>query len=322
MQLSKFAESGIPLVVSQEVISRTALSGPFNGMYAWGIRNQVGESPVWDVESSSLYWIDVRAPAVLRLHVQSCMLTRWMLPDVVGALALANGKQLILALRHRLALLDTSTDELSLLPEIEGEPDNNRLNEGKVSPSGSWFVFGSMDDSDGQKRPSGSLYRTNESGHVTRLYTGLTIANGLAWSPEGKWIYFSDSFSGQVYRALWSEEYGTLDEIKKFVHSPELCGRPDGALVNTAGNYVSAGVSAGCINVFSPDGHIVEKVVVPVRAPTMPCVGGELMDRLFVTSLVRSNWGKQRSQDGQLIELTAPWNTTKILQPAHQLGGH
>jgi hypothetical protein len=156
--------------VRHETITRTALPAPWLGMQAWSVRNQVGESPVWDDDSQRLLWIDVRAPAVLRLEPASGALTRWMLPDVVGALGLAGGSRVVLALRRRLGLLDLDSGELRLLPAVQQEPAHNRLNEGKVSPGGRWFVFGSMDDSAGPKQPTGALYRADAP--MARWWTG------------------------------------------------------------------------------------------------------------------------------------------------------
>ena len=290
-----------------ETISADALPAPFAGMFAWNIRSQVGESPVWDADSNSLFWIDVRAPAVLRLFPDTGHLTRWLLPEVVGALALAQGSQVLLALRRRLALLDTETGRLTLLPEVACEPEGNRLNEGKVSPSGKWFVFGSMDDRPNQKLASGSLYRADAGGGITRLHESLVIANGIAWSTDGESLYFSDSHAGKVWRAPWHESLGSMGRPQLFANSPEAAGRPDGALLNSAGQYVSAGVSAACLNTFTESGVLPQKTALPVRAPTMPCVGRADASRLFVTSLIRPGWAFEGNHDGKLIEMAAPF---------------
>ncbi|MDB5928726.1 MAG: Gluconolactonase family protein [Polaromonas sp.] len=292
--------------IRHETITRTALPAPYLGMHAWSVRNQVGESPVWDDDSQRLLWIDVRAPAVLRLDPASGALTRWRLPEVVGALGLAGGSQVVLALRRQLALLDLASGELRRIAVVQDEPLHNRLNEGKVSPGGRWFVFGSMDDSAGPKQPTGALYRADASGTVTRLFEGLTIANGIAWTPDGQWLYFSDSHAGTVWRAPWDENAGRMGEAAVFTRSGDAAGRPDGALVDLAGHYLSAGVSTGCLNKFSPAGKLLEKQALPLRAPTMPCLGGAGRSRLFITSLVRPTWTAPGEFDGALIELDAP----------------
>ncbi|MBG6077250.1 SMP-30/gluconolactonase/LRE family protein [Polaromonas sp. CG_9.11] len=300
------APKSIHVEVRQETITRTALPAPYLGMHAWGVRNQVGESPVWDDETRRLLWIDVRAPAVLGLDPSSGALTRWRLPEVVGALGLAGRNRVVLALKAHLAMLDLASGELRSIAVVQEEPPHNRLNEGKVSPSGRWFVFGSMDDRAGAKLPTGALYRAEANGSVSRLFEGLTIANGIAWTPDGQWLCFSDSHAGTVWRAPWDEKMGRMGAPAVFTTSDEAAGRPDGALMDRAGHYFSAGVSAGCLNQFNAAGELVHKLTLPLRAPTMPCLGGARLSRLFITSLVRPGWTAPGGFDGALIEMDAP----------------
>lgn len=273
---------------------------------AWLVGNRVGESPTWDTSTQTLIWIDVRAPEVLQLDPRSSMVTRWSLPEVVGALGLADGSDVILALKRSLALLSLDDGTLRHLVTVDEEPVGNRLNDGKVSPSGRWFVFGSMDDHPSDKQRNGALYAYEASGNVRRLFTGLTVANGIAWAADGAHLYFSDSHAGQVWKAVWDEHSGTMGEPRLFCESGELEGRPDGAAVDAAGNYWSAGVSASRLNCFDPWGGHLPGLALPCRSPTMPCFGGSRLDTLFITSLVRSTWTDgPKTCDGALLALTA-----------------
>ena len=313
----------IHVEVGHETIARTALPAPYLGMYSWHVRNQVGESPVWDEATERLLWIDVRAPAVLALHLCSGSLMRWKLPEVVGALGLADGNRVVLALKAQIAMLDLSRGELRSIAVVQDEPPHNRLNEGKVSPSGRWFVFGSMDDRAGAKLPTGALYRAEANGAVSRLFEGMTIANGIAWTADGQWLFFSDSHAGTVWRASWDESLGQAGKPTIFTTSDDAAGRPDGALLDQAGHYFSAGVSAGCLNQFNAAGELIHKMALPLRAPTMPCLGGAGLSRLFVTSLVRPAWTTLGEFDGTLIEMAAPcvalpavrWRSPSVFSP-------
>jgi sugar lactone lactonase YvrE len=266
------------------------------GLHAWRVNNRVGESPTWDAATQQLLWIDVRAPAVLRLDPRTSVVTRWDLPEVVGALGLALEGCVVLALTRRLALLDLRSGKLAAWLDISNEPTGNRLNDGKVSPSGRWFVFGSMDDRAVGKQATGALYRAGSDGSITCLHAGLAIANGIAWSPDAATIYFSDSLAGRVWCAAWNELDGTMTAPAPFCEADESFGRPDGAAIDTLGHYWSAGVSAGCLNRFAADGRHVARLALPCRAPTMPCFGGDDLGTLFVTSLVRP--GQLPNPDG------------------------
>ncbi|MFZ4285859.1 SMP-30/gluconolactonase/LRE family protein [Variovorax sp. HJSM1_2] len=287
---------------SQIHVTRRQLPPPWSDFWLWGIQSRVGESPVWDGARQRLLWIDVRGQELLRLDPGSQLLERWTLPDVVGAVAVVGDDKVILALRHQLAFFDMGSGALELLDPMAHEPFGNRLNEGKLSPAGKWFVFGSMDDRPGAKQPTGRLYKADRSGIVTALTAGLTTANGIAWSPTGAEIYFSDSYAGVIYKADWNEASGAMGARQEWAHSDEVNGRPDGALVGPGGDYLSAGVSAACLNVFNVDGLNTAKIALPLRAPTMPCVGGASASDLFITSLLRPEWSTTACLDGYLLE--------------------
>jgi sugar lactone lactonase YvrE len=276
------------------------------GLRAWRVGNRVGEAPTWDASTGTLLWIDVRDPAVLRLDPATDTVTRWMLPEVVGALGLAQDGSVVVALRRSLARLDLASGCLTPAQDVPVEPAHNRLNDGKVSPSGRWFVFGSMDDRTAGKEATGALYCARVGGRARRLADGLTVANGIAFGPDARTLYFSDSHAGRVFRASWDESSGTIGGVETFCVSDEDAGRPDGAAVDAKGDYWSAGVSAGCLNRFSPEGALVGRTPVPCRAPTMPCFGGAAYDLLFVTTLVRPGWSVgPEDLDGALLSWPA-----------------
>lgn len=272
------------------------------GLHVWRVGNRVGEAPHWDGETQSLLWIDIRAPAVHRLDPARAELTTWALPGVVGAMGPADPGCVVLALKRSLAILDLARGRMTPLQVVDGEPDHNRLNDGKVSPSGRWFVFGSMDDRAADKETSGALYVTGADGGVRRLHAGLTVANGIAFSPSADTLYFSDSAVGRVWQAPWDEAAGSMGAPSSLCSPDEAAGRPDGAAVDLEGHYWSAGVSAGCLNRFASDGRLLQRLAVPCRAPTMPCFGGPDLRDLYLTSLVRPGWSLTSDRvDGDLL---------------------
>jgi sugar lactone lactonase YvrE len=277
------------------------------GLCAWRVGNLVGEAPNWDAQTQTLLWIDVRAPSVLRLDPATNALTRWTLPGVVGAMGLAAPGSVVLALQHTLALLELRSGRLSTLFSVDREPALNRLNDGKVSPSGRWFVFGSMDDRPSDKQPKGALYAAAAASvNVRLLHEGLTVANGIAFSPDAATIYFSDSHLGRVWHAPWNEDTGAMGQPELLCSPDEVAGRPDGAAVDSDGDYWSAGVSAGVVNRFTPEGALRARIELPCRAPTMPCFGGPEGTDMYVTSLVRHGWtDASRGLDGSLIRFAS-----------------
>ena len=268
---------------------------------AYGVGNRVGESPVWDARRAVLWWIDVRAPAILRLDPRRDEVERFTMPEVVGAICLRSDGSLGVALARSVAVLDPEAAQLRAFAEVEHGRSANRLNDGKVSPGGSWWLVGSMDDTPGEKRTSGALYCIGRGASVSRLFDGLCVANGIAWNLAGTRLYWSDSFAGRIWCGHWEESTGTLSEIADFARSDEAQGRPDGAIVDADDCYVSAGVSAGRLNRFDAAGALVDWLRVPCRAPTMPCFGGD--SDLYVTSLRRDEWTPPGEHDGALLRL-------------------
>jgi sugar lactone lactonase YvrE len=270
---------------------------------SYAVGNRVGEAPCWHPIQQCLYWIDVRGQQLLRLHPYDNAVDRWDLPEVVGALALCHGTEVCLALTRRLVKLDVITGEIRNFAVVDGEPTGNRLNDGKVSPSGRWFVFGSMDDRV-QKSATGTLYCVSSNGEVRRIHSGLTVCNGIAWNAGATQIYFSDSANGLLFRAPWDEACGEMGHLAVFATLDEAAGRPDGGTVDFNNQYWSAGVSAGCINVLNTSGQIAEKIALPCRAPTMCAFGGQRGDVLYVTSLIRPQWQVAGVHDGALLAIS------------------
>lgn len=277
-------------------------------MQVWQVGADVGECPFWDEATQTLYWADVRAPALHRHAVDGAELGSWPLPEPVGAFALLqDGTRALVALASGLAILDLATGALDRLVDPEPDRPANRLNEGKVSPCGRHFVFGSMDDR-AAKEATGSLYCLSADRSLRVLARNLVVANGVAWSPDARVLYHSDSRASMIWASDWDARSGTAANRRVFASPTDAEGRPDGAAMDQEGHYWSAGVSAGCLNRFAPDGRIVQTIRLPVQAPTMPAFGGGDGGLLFVTSHRRV--ARPTAGDGSIVVLPVPQRGT------------
>ncbi len=256
-----------------------------------------GEGPCWDAASGMLYFVDIPAPALYRLDPRTKRLDRFAMPSAIGSFGLTADGRAIVALRHGVHLFDFRTGRLEFLVNPEPDTPTNRLNDGKVGPDGRFWV-GSMDDRP-EKSPIAALYRIDWDGKSTRMLDGLTVSNGLAWTPDGRTMYHSDSRQRFIQAFDYDTKTGTISNRRKLREMAEEDGRPDGAAADAEGFYWSAGVSAGCLNRIAPDGRIDRKVMLPVASPTMPCFGGDDLKTLYVTSLDTSRTGVR--QHGTLI---------------------
>jgi sugar lactone lactonase YvrE len=245
-------------------------------------RAELGECPVWSVPEQVLYWIDIRAPAMHRLDPATGENRSWALPSRVGSFALRESGGAVVALVDGFYVLDFDTGEVTFLTGPEHVP-GTRFNDGKVSPDGRFWA-GTMDEEQ-LSRPIAVLYRLDPDGGLHRMVDNLIVSNGLAWTADGRTMYHSDS-KGPI---IWAYDYdlltGAISGRRVIARSTEQLGRPDGAAVDADGFYWSAGISAGVLNKWSPDGRLVQSIPLPCSNPTAPCFGGPDLKTIFVTSL-------------------------------------
>lgn len=107
--------------------------------------------------------------------------------------------------------------------------------------------------------------------------TGLTLPNGIAFSPDESLLYIGDSGSGAVDR--WRvNPNGSLGPRKPFVRPRH--GTPDGVTCDAHGNVWIAGGRA--VEVFSPSGQLLAEVTLPGKRPAATAFGGSRSEWLFV----------------------------------------
>ncbi len=246
-------------------------------------RNTIGESPVWSAAENALYWVDILGARIHRWEPATGAQRAWPVPAAIGSIGLRASGGLVLAMRSGFHLMDLASGEIRFLHHPEPDLPTNRLNDGKVSPEGRFWA-GTMDDRP-VKEKRGHLYRLDPDHSCHRMASGVVVSNGLAWSPDGRTMYHSDSRGAAIYRYAYDSDAGTIGPRQLHVEMQPEWGRPDGAAVDAEGCYWSCGISAGRINRFAPSGELIAYVDVPVSHPTMPCFGGSDLKTLFVTSL-------------------------------------
>ncbi|MFT8243660.1 SMP-30/gluconolactonase/LRE family protein [Roseomonas sp. BN140053] len=257
-----------------------------------------GESPVWDEASGRLWWVDIQRPALHRSVPATGETESWTLPEDVGSLALCRSGAVLVALRSGVYRFEPGSGALDRIAAPEPDRPTNRLNDGKASPEGR-FLVGSMDDRADKEAVAG-LYAISPGGGCERLVDGLIISNGLAWSPDGRTLWHSDSRMQRIWTSSYDPETGRIGERHEVVVADSAVGRCDGGAVDVEGGYWSAGVGAGVLNRWLPDGTRDRVIELPVKWPTMPCFGGPGLRTLFLTSLRKEGDGPA---EGSLVEL-------------------
>jgi len=252
-------------------------------------RSSTGESPVWCALEHALYWVDIPARQVLRLDTVSSCVTSWTMPEQVACLALAGTGEFIAGMESGIFHVT-----LGVQPEAQATRlaaprfvmPGMRFNDGRCYRQGRFWAgtLGPTHVADA----IGCLYRFDaERGLSAPIVDGLLRQNGLAWSPDGRTMYLSDSHPDR--RCIWAFDFdigsGTPTRRRLFVDMRQHIGRPDGAAIDIDGCYWCAAVDGGCLLRFTPAGQLDRKVTLPVAKPSMCAFGGPNLDVLYVTTI-------------------------------------
>ncbi|MBD2677014.1 MULTISPECIES: SMP-30/gluconolactonase/LRE family protein [Nostoc] len=243
-------------------------------------RARLGEGPVWDSTKKLLYWIDIFNHRVHQLDPATGDNRFFDVGDVVGAIATAGTDRLIITLRRHLAFLNTQTGEVTPILEVEANMPNNRINDGKCDPQGR-FWFGSMS---AIENPDANLYRYDADGSLHLMETGLTISNGLGWSPDQKLFYLTDSPKQKIYVYDFNSVTGNITNRRIFVDLTHESFYPDGLTIDSQGNIWSAMWNGWCVIRFNPKGEEILRIKLPVPLITSCTFGGEDLQTLYITT--------------------------------------
>lgn len=243
----------------------------------------LGECPLWDCRTDCLLWIDILRGRIHRWSKSAGVHDLVHLDALIGSIALAGDSDLLLATSNGLYRWFDSSGEIQLLINpIEGRPV--RFNDGRVDAAGRFWVGTIALDPANYAEPLGELYRYDPDGSVHRMEEGLTISNGLDWSPDGKTLYLTDTMRRAIYAYDFDVEAGAIANRRTFVQTEEADGYPDGLVLDRRGDLWSAGFSGGVICRYDSKGRRVERVVVPVSCPTAVTFGGADYATAFITT--------------------------------------
>ena len=249
----------------------------------------LGESPLWHPVEQVLYHCDIPGHTLNRFDPASSAHAHWRFDTDVACCAPMLDGALLLAMRDGLWRFDPATGQRSALAEPPYDMATERFNDGKCDPRGRFWVGTIYEPRD---PPNAALYRFSD-GVLTRQADRITVSNGLAWSPDGRTMYWSDTQAHSVYAFDFDPASGGLSQRRVFANFAAkqpgesldaYGGRPDGAAVDVEGCYWVAMFEGQRLLRLSPDGALLREVRLPVRCPTMPCFGGANLKTLYITT--------------------------------------
>lgn len=269
----------------------------------------LGESPFWHPGQRALWWIDIPGHALHRFEPATGAHRHWDLPAEPGSIAPLPDGRLLMAMRDGLFRFDPATGQREAVAAPPYDPSRQRFNDGKADPRGGFWV-GTLDD---QRAPEAALFHWH-GGRFDRVDEGLTTCNGLAWSPDGRTQYWSDTKAHRIQAADVDPADGSLSNRRAFASFPPkpadgsldgYGGRPDGAAVDTEGCYWASMFEGQRLVRLAPDGRLLQAIPLPVRCPTMPCFGGDDLRTLYVTT------AREKRPEAELAQ--QPW-AGRVLQ--------
>ncbi|HLX48903.1 MAG TPA: SMP-30/gluconolactonase/LRE family protein [Streptosporangiaceae bacterium] len=239
----------------------------------------LAESPIWDASTQSLLWADIMAGDIHRLDPASGQDSMTSVGVPVGALATRRTGGLILAAGTGFATLNERTGELRWL-WTGGLGD--RMNDGKCDPAGR-FLGGTLTYA---RHPGAcALYRLDPAtGDVSTVLDGVTLSNGLGWSPAGDLMYYADTPSEQVDVLRYDPGTGQVSDRRMFADLHDVPGRPDGLTVDSEGCVWIAMAGGGAVRKYTPDGELDHVIGFPVSLVTSVTFGGATLADLYVTT--------------------------------------
>ena len=243
-------------------------------------RARLGECPVWQASDQKLFWVDVYNHRVHQFDPATGNDCCFDTGDVVSAIALAGTDRLLIALSDRLAWLHLPSGKVEIIHRIEfPHPVGTRLNDGKCDAQGRFWV-GSCSDQPGQ----GALYRYDPDGSLHIMETGLSIANGLAWSPDGSTFYLTDSAQHKIFAYDYLADTGIIVNRRTLIDLSAEAVEPDGLTIDIDGNLWSALWDGWCIACFAASGLELSRIQLPIPRPTSVTFGGPDLTDLYITS--------------------------------------
>lgn len=252
-------------------------------------------------EENALYWVDIPNGGLQRWNAATGHIAAWKAPQMLACMARTTAGNWVAGLETGFFQLTTHNDgslDATPLARVEHPRPDMRLNDGRCDRQGRFWA-GSMVLDMGANAAAGTLYRY-ASGHAPQaLLDGFITLNGLAFSPDGRTMYVSDSHP--LVQQIWAFDYdtdtGTPSNRRVFVDMHQYPGRPDGAAVDVDGCYWICANDAGLVHRFTPEGRLDRSLSVPVKKPTMCAFGGSRLDTLFVTS-IRDDQSEQSLSGG------------------------
>ncbi len=265
----------------------------------------MGEGPAWDDTTGSLLWVDIVRGEVHQYDPVAASDRVIRLPDYVGAVVPRRRGGLVVAMRGGFHHLDPETETLHLLAGVETDQPDHRFNDGKCDLAGRFWA-GTMELN--ESRPTGVLYCLEPDLTVRSVVHGVTISNGLGWSPDQRTMYYIDTPTKVVSAFDYDPAKGTPTRRRTVIRIEH--GSPDGMAVDSEGMVWVAHWGGYRISRWNPaTGALLEEYPIPVAQVSSIAFGGPDLRQIYVTTAARGLSAAQREKEplaGGIFTMRSP----------------
>ena len=263
----------------------------------------LAECPLWSVSEQKLYWVDISGRTINRFDPATGENVHWLMPCEPGCIALAASGGLVAALRDGFYRFYPADVRLEKIADAPYDTNHMRFNDGRCDPAGRFWAGAMFEPRTAELAGVYCLERNQvRHGWGPLEEYGVKVSNGMAFTMDSRHVFQSDTPNHVIYQFAFDVATGTIGERREFVRRPDnradarYGGRPDGAAIDSAGNYWSAQYEGGCVLRYSMLGEITGIIHVPSKRVTMVAFGGTDLRTMYITT------ARDGATEGELLK--------------------
>lgn len=259
--------------------------------------SDVGEGPLYNASENSVTWVDITGKKWHKCNFDSGKTISHDVPKMIGAIVERKNGGYFGAVEEGFAEIN-ATNGYEVV--IDFLPAEERMNDAKADGLGRWWAGSNAIDFTAGK---GQLHKLNPDKSYETVLTGLTLPNGLGWSPDNTKFYLVDTFASSLWVFDFDYSSGKLRNQQLMHKFDDSKGYPDGMCVTNDGTLLIAMWDGSRIEVISSSGEVQEPILLPVQRPTSCTFGGVLGNELIVTTAARELDLNAQPLSGKLLSL-------------------
>ncbi len=258
---------------------------------------ETGENPLWHAQEQRLYWTDIPRGRLFRYDPVTGLHQQIYQARPVGGFTVQADGSLLLFMDHGTVALWRGGVLTEMIAEIPAERES-RFNDVIADPAGRVFC-GTMST----PTEKGRLYRLDCDGSLHVVLEGIGCSNGMAFSPDGKGFYYTDSFAHEIYLFDYDIADGSISNQRVFKRFAPDDGFPDGATLDAQGRLWCALWDGSAVVRLDNDGTVQQQIPLPVGKVSSLTFGGAGYGDMYITTAGGNDKATEGALAGGLFRL-------------------